>query len=185
MSGGFIQYNKVQSASSVMYEAGQFNAARSAFEAGLGHDISKYLRIEALVHRSTLHYANKKWNGRQKITTLAATANVCVSPDLDQYQFTPFLTLGCGIGYNDASDWKSTTYLFTYRGHKKRNFIWSAGGGLMFHGISRNYSCEIAYKYLSLGKIKVDKDANIAPPVGFQKVTLGGQQLTASVSIYL
>lgn len=187
LSGGFIQYNKVKSKNSTIYRSGQRNNARPAFEGGIGYDINDYVKLEALVHGSRLHYENKKsrFKGRQKIKTIAATANLSVSANRNQYQVAPFLTFGCGVGINDASDWKSPIYGLVYRGHKNRNFVWTGGGGVIFSGLSRSYSCEIGYKHLGLGQIKVDEESAYEAYLGFQKPRLSGQQLTASVSIYL
>jgi opacity protein-like surface antigen len=195
LSGGFIQYNKVQSANSSTYRTGQLNKARPTFEGGIGCDINEYVSAEALVHMSTLHYSKKStlpnvggsaviMYSAQKIKTLAATANICVNPARSYSLVTPFLAFGCGVGYNKASDLKNS-FEETWRGHSNKNFIWTAGGGVMFNGLSRNYVCEIGYKYLDLGKIKVDQNESTDLPTKAQTPKLSAHQITASVNMYL
>ena len=175
---------------------------------GIGYEINQCFRSDISFSTNVLHYYKKSTPGSdlstridtQTIKTYSILAQLYVSPDKIFSPILPFIVFGCGAGYNKVGNFKSASAsnsnaAHMYFGRNNLNFIWSIGGGVIFNDLSKNYSAEIALRYIDFGKIKVTRarqslvvspfGRSTKPKPGFYTPRLSAYQVTAAVNIYL
>lgn len=205
IAAGLAQNRPLKSTIHTSKKPGKISAVLAG---GIGYEINQCLRSDISFSTNVLHYYNKSMpqtcgSSRietQTIKTYSILAQLYMSPNKESNPISPFIVFGCGAGYNKVANFRSASPDNSnsgrmYFGRNNWNFIWAIGGGIIFNELSRNYSAEIAVRYIDFGKIKVTrtfqrvtaKPSNSQPKhrPGFYTPKLSAYQVTAAVNIYL
>lgn len=184
---------------------GDFGSS-ALFEAGLGVEVTDYLRLEAVLdYRPGFAFdgnANFRRAGPVQpvsgdVTQMGAMAFAYVEPLTAlgiPTRIKPFLGAGAGISHTEIGE---MTYEFPalaqpryslMPGGEATNFAWSVAGGVAYD-VSKRLSLEVSYRYSDLGEVKTDegtlfiqrRSGTLQIPIAETQADLTEQSITLSL----
>jgi opacity protein-like surface antigen len=167
-SGGLVFYNKLKEHRITGIYAHERPENSFSASLALGYDFCKYLSAEILGRFSPLKYksvfvatgTSSISTTKQNMNSYALFANLYLKyPNMKR--IVPYITLGPGFMHNQSKTIKGfnpsiATKVTSAPGRNINSFAWNVGAGIMLIG-NRNFSVDMGYRYLSLGKIGCKK----------------------------
>jgi len=163
-TGGFVFYNKLKENRIAGIYAHERPKNSFSASLALGYDFCKYISAEILGRFSPLKYksvfvatgTSSISTTKQNMNSYALFVNLYLKyPNMKR--IVPYITLGPGFVHNQSKTIKGfnpsmATKLTSAPGKNINSFAWNVGAGIMLIG-NRNFSVDMGYRYLSLGKI--------------------------------
>ena len=148
------------------------------FNAGIGYKFSNYIRSDINFQYSKVNYRASRQNDHSKQDIRAISGIVNLYCDLHPNSFiSPYIMVGTGINRIQPTGLQISQNK-KLKGESTINLVWNVGVGVLLDAISNDYSIDIGYRYIDLGKIQT---AAFSPIAGYVSQRIRGHQGIISV----